>query len=114
MTVRKLFQDFHAHGPLPSEDEALDEEVDRRAEEIESLNELKPVSRAEAILLLECFGPDTCFGVAWGILHLIETCPEGLVLDERPELSANYWHRFLYYRSRSGVEDFEDEYLDMD
>jgi hypothetical protein len=34
-----------------------------------------PVSDEEAKLLVAQFGPDDCFGLAWALLHLIETSP---------------------------------------
>jgi hypothetical protein len=34
-----------------------------------------PVSDDEARVLVRLFGPDDCFGLAWTLLHLIETAP---------------------------------------
>jgi hypothetical protein len=33
----------------------------------------KPVSDDDARILVQLFGPDDCFGLAWTLLHLIET-----------------------------------------
>lgn len=35
----------------------------------------RPVSDDEARALVNVFGPDDCFGLAWSLLHLIETAP---------------------------------------
>lgn len=35
----------------------------------------RPVSDTEATALCRLFGPDDCFGLAWSLLHLIETAP---------------------------------------
>lgn len=35
----------------------------------------RPVSDDEARALVKVFGPDDCFGLAWSLLHLIETAP---------------------------------------
>lgn len=34
-----------------------------------------PVTDEEADALVRLFGPDDCFGLAWSLLHLIETAP---------------------------------------
>ena len=34
-----------------------------------------PVTDEEACALVRLFGPDDCFGLAWTLLHLIETAP---------------------------------------
>ena len=34
-----------------------------------------PVTDEEARVLVQLFGPDDCFGLAWSLLHLIETSP---------------------------------------
>lgn len=40
-----------------------------------------PVSRDEAVLLASGFGPDDCYGLAWTLVHLIESAPGGAPLD---------------------------------
>ncbi|MDX2851185.1 hypothetical protein [Actinacidiphila glaucinigra] len=42
----------------------------------------------EAHALAGCFGDDECFGVAWVLLHLIETAPHAR--EDRPE-AAGRW-----------------------
>ncbi|MEV0978358.1 hypothetical protein [Streptomyces sp. NPDC049915] len=44
-----------------------------------------------------CFGPDDCYGVAWLLLHLIETGPNP-VLTEPPDAHAGPWRRRLWRR----------------
>jgi hypothetical protein len=34
-----------------------------------------PITEEEACALVKLFGPDDCFGLAWTLLHLIETVP---------------------------------------
>ena len=41
----------------------------------------KPVSNEEAVELAKMPGPDDCFGMAWGLIHAIETAP-GWPLEE--------------------------------
>ncbi|MEU0382903.1 hypothetical protein [Streptomyces chartreusis] len=46
----------------------------------------KPVTDDEAQALATLFGPDNCFGLAWTLLHLIETAPGARL---RPVHGAN-------------------------
>ncbi|MFG2824645.1 hypothetical protein ACGFX4_35090 [Kitasatospora sp. NPDC048365] len=75
--IRPEVADFIALGTLPSEDEEPDEALEVRVDRAADLLELveRPVTDEEAHALAACFGPDECFGVAWRLLHLIETAP---------------------------------------
>ncbi|MER6144689.1 hypothetical protein ABT174_32385 [Streptomyces sparsogenes] len=96
--MRPEVQTFVADGPLPDWD-ASEEEIDRRVEQLNAI--LKPVTGEEAKALVACFGPDDCYGVAWTLLHLIETGPNPvLTLDPGPD--ANEWHQRLYLRAVNG------------
>ncbi|MFJ9379026.1 hypothetical protein [Streptomyces sp. NPDC101455] len=86
---------FVADGPLPDWD-ASEEEIDRRVRQLDAIE--KPVTGEEARALVACFGPDDCYGVAWTLLHLIETGPNPALTAE-PAPGANEWHRRLYDRA---------------
>jgi hypothetical protein len=86
---------FVADGPLPDWD-AEEEEIDRRVTQLEAIS--KPVTGEEAAALVTCFGPDDCYGVAWTLLHLIET-GSNPVLKTKPAPDANEWHHRLYDRA---------------
>ena len=60
-------------GPLPSSKNP----DDLLLEKIQSLlsNIKKPITDDEARALVKLFGPDECFGLAWSLLHSIETAP---------------------------------------
>ncbi|MFD7560573.1 hypothetical protein ACFV9E_39525 [Streptomyces sp. NPDC059835] len=88
---------FVADGPLPDWD-AEEEEIDRRVTQLEAIG--KPVTGEEAAALVACFGPDDCYGVAWTLLHLVETGPNP-VLTTKPAPDANEWHHRLYDRAVS-------------
>ncbi|MFD5813979.1 hypothetical protein [Streptomyces sp. NPDC127038] len=96
--MRPQVQVFVADGPLPDWD-ASGEEIDRRVEQLEAIP--KPVTGEEARALVTCFGPDDCYGVAWTLLHLIETAPN-LVLATDPGPDANEWHQRLFGRAVNG------------
>lgn len=60
-----------------------------------------PVSDEEAVLLARCFGPDDCYGLAWTLLHLIESAPGGSPIKAEPDEADNEWIRRLWHRSHS-------------
>ncbi|MFF9337633.1 hypothetical protein [Streptomyces albogriseolus] len=93
--MRPEVQVFVAAGPLPGCD-ASEEELDQRVQQLEAIS--KPVTKEEARALVSCFGPDDCYGVAWTLLHLIETGPNP-VLTTGPGPDANEWHQRLHTRA---------------
>ncbi|MGF1429053.1 hypothetical protein [Kitasatospora sp. LaBMicrA B282] len=86
--MRTEVQEFVAAGPLPGPDCDDEAEVDRRWQQLEAI--ARPVTREEAVALAGCFGPDDCYGVAWTLLHLIETSPNP-VLTVRPPADEGGW-----------------------
>ncbi len=95
LTMRPEVRTFVADGPLPDWD-ASEEEIDRRVRQLEAI--APPVTGEEARALVACFGPDDCYGVAWTLLHLVETGPHA-VLAEDPGPEASAWHRRLHRRA---------------
>jgi hypothetical protein len=96
--MRPEVQAFIADGPLPDWD-ASAEEIDCRGEQLTAIS--RPVTGEEARSLIACFGPDDCHGVAWTLLHLIETGPNP-VLISRPAPDANEWQHLLWKRAVNG------------
>ncbi|MFD9539634.1 hypothetical protein [Streptomyces sp. NPDC060022] len=96
--MRPEVRTFVADGPLPDWD-ASEEEIDGRDRQLRSI--AGPVTGEEAKALVPCFGPDDCHGVAWTLLHLIETGPAP-VLTTAPGPDANEWHHRLYGRTVFG------------
>lgn len=67
-------------GSLPPESEASLEYL-REAEDLYRAIK-RPVTDEEARALISLFGPpDSCFGLAWSVLHLIETAPSWPMID---------------------------------
>lgn len=60
-------------GPLPSATAATISMMQAFEEQLSKVQ--TPVSDEEACALVKLFGPDDCFGLAWTLLHLIETAP---------------------------------------
>jgi hypothetical protein len=55
------------------------------------------ISDAEVRGLVHLFGPDECYGLAWTLLHLIETAP-GWPLHDCLQDTHNLWHERLCRR----------------
>ncbi|MCL8012620.1 hypothetical protein [Streptomyces sp. AS02] len=96
--MRPEVQAFVADGPLPDAD-AEGDEIDRRVDQLGAIT--RPVTAEEARALADCFGPDDCYGVAWTLLHLIETGPNP-VLTVRPAAEENEWRHRLWQRAVNG------------
>ncbi len=92
--IRDEVKSFVTLGPLPdfSADQAT---IDLHQQALEKIS--APISNEEALALLASFGSDDSFGLAWRLLHLIETAPDS-PLDSEPEPGANEWLRVLWGR----------------
>ena len=105
MVAREEVLAFARRGPLPSDyDDATEvADIDARVNAIEAIQ--PPVTDEEAALLLEGFPEDgtNCFGVAWTLMHLIETAPNPAVPYEPPP-GANEWHVRLWRRYQNGLD----------
>lgn len=97
--MRISVQNFVALGRLPAETAGSSEiaEHERALEAIEP-----PLADGEAKALLSCFGPDDCFGLAWSLVHLIETSPTPFPAS-CPASCANKWEILLYRRYLASV-----------
>jgi hypothetical protein len=71
--MRDAVQDFIRLGPLPESSAATEEDFAKRVTALNAVS--APITDEESLVLAECFGPDECFGVAWTLLHLVETAP---------------------------------------
>lgn len=89
---------FVAAGALPDRD-ASEDQISYRQAQLEAIT--GPVTGEEAAALIQCFGPDDCYGLAWTLLHLIETGPNP-VFTSKPEPDANAWHHTLWMRAVAG------------
>lgn len=53
------------------------------------------------VALVSCFGPDDCYGIAWSLLHLIESAPNPVLVSD-PGPDSNEWHQRLHLRAVNG------------
>ena len=96
MSVRQAVRELVSAGTFPTEDASVEEiaETQRLLECIEM-----PISDEEAQLLLMAFGPDNCFGLAWTLLHLIESAPSARTADYSKN-AGNLWVQLLKDRRK--------------
>ena len=98
MTIRPEVHELIQMGPFPASSKKSDpDDIQRRGATLDKIT--RPVSDGEASALLACFGPDEAFGLAWCLVHLIETAPGGCPIKEKPNESDNEWIRRLWNRS---------------
>jgi len=83
-------------GQLPASDEADVSKVEQFEQRIAEIS--GPVSDDEARALIGVFGSDDCFGLAWSLLHLIESAPNWPLLDCLRDMD-NEWVKRLYSRA---------------
>ena len=60
-------------GPLPGSAAATVPTIQAFEDQLSKVR--TPITDEEACALVKLFGPDDCFGLAWTLLHLIETAP---------------------------------------
>jgi len=87
-----------ALGPLPSEADASAGQLELYERLIHSIS--APATDQEARSLTALFGEDDCFGLAWSLLHLIETSPNWPLGDVLTNHS-NMWVSLLVERSQA-------------
>ncbi|SRR6266542_6125196 len=92
--VRREVRVLAALGRLPSETGADPEVVDTYQAALERIT--PPLSVEEARVLVDVFGEDDCFGLAWSLLHLIESAGQPVVDEEPP--ASDQWRRELWER----------------
>jgi hypothetical protein len=96
MSIRTAVAEFAELGRLPDSN-APEETIAMHQVKLTRIT--APVTDAEAKLLVECFGPDDCYGLAWTLLHLVESAPSGIPLTNPPSAGDNQWIRRLWDRS---------------
>jgi hypothetical protein len=86
-------------GSFPISSEAKLEVMNKQEELLQKISQ--PVTDDESRELIKLFGPDDYFGVAWTILHLIETAPNWPLMDCLAD-NSNEW--IIYLKKRLGTE----------
>ena len=86
-----------ALGQLPIERGAAVPQVQKFEQALQEIE--APLTKAEALALLPVFGQDGCFGLAWSLVHLIESAP-GWPFREAKLNAANPWVKSLLERAK--------------
>ena len=97
LSVRRAVVELVGLGQFPSESGASVERLKESERLLKAIE--RPLTKSEAMALLAVFGQDDCFGLAWSLLHLIETAP-GWPYPEARLFGANPWVRFMFERAR--------------
>jgi hypothetical protein len=87
-----------ALGPLPSSATAAVATIKTFEEQLSKVQ--APVTDEEACALVKLFGPDDCSGLAWTLLHLIETAPSWPIESALDRLDGEWIDRL---RERAGA-----------
>lgn len=94
--MRQEVLDLYQMGPLPDSNasEETFEDYDRLLKSISP-----PISDEEAQLLVKMFGPDESYGMAWTLVHLIESAPSWPLAECLTDTS-NEWISLLRSRAQ--------------
>jgi hypothetical protein len=94
--MRHEVQALTCLGPLPDCETAQEEQLKTYERLLSSIT--PPISDEEARSLVRLFGPDECYGLAWSLLHLIESAP-GWPLPDCLRGCSNEWTARLHQRA---------------
>lgn len=95
-------------GSFPKESEASEVEINRLGDLLDQIE--SPVSDDEARALSALFGVGSCYGLAWSVLHAIETAPGWPLSDVLRETETeNEWIEFLRVRVQNAGLATESE-----
>jgi hypothetical protein len=83
-------------GPLPDSQHATEEALNYLQQLLTSV--WTPITDEEAVALSQLFGPDDCFGIAWSLVHLIETSP-GWPSPDVINRAGGHWIELLRERA---------------
>jgi hypothetical protein len=86
--MQPAIQQLIGLGPLPSSSAATVPTIQTFEEQLSKVQ--TPISDDEARALVRLFGVDDCFGLAWTLLHLIESAP-GWPLKDVLDTSVGEW-----------------------
>lgn len=95
MTIRKEVEEFIRLGPLPDESVKPDH-ILKFQKALTAI--IPPLTNEESRVLLKSFGPDSCFGLAWTLVHLIESAPTPCQLKSKPIPTDNSWEHTIWDR----------------
>lgn len=97
MSIRKEVRDLIHLGPMPDDKLEIADGVIEKYEEFLHIIS-RPISREEAEELVLLFPPNSCFGLDWTLLHLIETTPEWPIISIIEKCPSVEWKQRMLDR----------------
>ena len=98
--IRLEIQHLLRLGPFPSSQHVNPEVIRQQEALVGSIK--SPVSDEEAKQLVRLFGPDDYFGIAWTVLHLVESSPSWPIHECLDDTSNEWIARLKESAERSG------------
>jgi len=98
--MRTAITNLVALGQLPTEGSATVERMRQFEEALRSID--PPLTDSEAEALVPLFGRDGCFGLAWSLVHLIESAP-GWPITACLERTQSEWAQRLRERATAAT-----------
>lgn len=77
--VRREVAELVSLGPFPASEDVTMEIIQSQESLLNSI--ARPVTDEEALQLIKLFGPDDYYGMAWTLVHLIESSPNWPLTD---------------------------------
>ncbi|MGN6302608.1 MAG: hypothetical protein ACTHN8_16120 [Angustibacter sp.] len=108
MSIRPEVAALARWAPLPPEDEWEPQRIDEFVAAIDAVS--PPLTAQERRALIPVLGgpsEDSVYGVAWGVLHLLETAPDD-GWQERLDTAASPWFDLLLVRWRNHVASTQE------
>ena len=102
MSINPSVAELVKFGPLPSSETASEAQLDSLQSLLEKIEE--PVTDDDARALIQLFGPDECFGLAWELVHKIETAPSWPLWDVlNKQAPHGEWVEFMKTRAKNAL-----------
>jgi len=104
MSLRPEVLTLAAFAPLAPEDDWEVDDIDAFAAAIEAVHPPITAEEREALLpVFSCSHEDSVYGVAWGVLHLLESSPSD-GWQERLDTAGHPWLELLTIRHQNYLD----------
>jgi hypothetical protein len=100
--IRQEVIELGTLGPFPASGAVELTQIEQRQRLLDAIK--SPVTDAEARELVKLFGPDDYFGLAWTVLHLVESAP-GWPLEDCLASVDDEWIQTLRRRVENAKRD---------
>lgn len=101
MSIQLAVRTLESLGPLPSEDDASEQILEQWEAALNAIQ--TPINDEEAVILCGLFGPDDGYGLAWTLLHTVETAPSWFI-EEAVTRAPTEWSDRLRRRYQNFLD----------